>query len=739
MTRRPPRAVFRFFLTTLLAFVLVPSFGELTGPIAREGRGVFAIRPANAQGRTLRLNQKRARIEQLVKKIGEATERTILVPDDVRGTISIVAKRPVTLEEAWKILESSLSILGFALLPSTEGTWRIARVATAVGEAPFRLNVPGDRDSFVTTLIPLRIANIREVLSVLEPLSGSRITLVPYPETNSLIASGSERVIARLTDLAGELDRVEEVNLRLRVLRYRGVDDVEPLVEGFLEAGDRSLSRTQIWSDARTNSFVVRGEIAGVARVLEFLDRLDQPIDAGGAIRVLRVLHRDAEEMAELIRSFSDATISATSDAQASAGPLAGADFSIAVDGPTRSLIVRADSQTHKAIREVLEVLDAPVELVAVDITVSELRTPESYGFLFGFQIPFAKGSGTGDLLGFVQSAPEVGGAADFPTLTGRVQRSTDVIFQPPGAPIPIAIPIETSIGALDFDGTNEVLIQPSLIVTSGERHEIFVGDNVGIPVSDAGTGGESSQTIDGVNVSALSRTTSFERTDIGTGLAIEVRTGAEGKIQLDLEVEISAIDRTRAGLAGNPAEIGPSYTKKNLVVTARLDDGESAVLAVSKRQTETKIDSGIPFLRDLPYLGFLFGAKGTTVEDVRLMISARARRVSNPAELVADTIRRRLTFERRRARGAGMPAISGPPFAVRVTTRQLEEDAKAIADSIALRGFDTQVHSWELSGSEVFDVYVMHLSSMVDAAEVAEGLGEDGWDADLVVFPQAR
>jgi general secretion pathway protein D len=451
------------------------------------------------------------------------------------------------------------------------------------------------------------------------------------------------------------------------------------------------------------------------------------------------VLHRDAEEMAELIRTFSDATISATSDAQASAGPLDGADFSIAVDGPTRSLVVRADPQTHKAIREVLEVLDAPVELVAVDITVSELRTPESYGFLFGFQIPFAKGSGTGDLLGFVQSAPAVGGAAAFPTLTGRVQRSTDVIFQPPGAPIPIAIPIETSIGALDFDGTNEVLIQPSLIVTAGERHEIFVGDNVGIPVSDPGTGGDGLQTIGGVNVSALSQTTSFERTDIGTRLAIEVRTGAEGKIQLDLEVEISAIDLTRAGLAGNPTEVGPSYTKKNLVVTARLDDGESAVLAVSKRQTETEIDSGIPFLRDLPYLGFLFGAKGTTVEDVRLMISARARRVSNPAELVADTIRRRLTFERRRARGAGMPAISGPPFAVRVTTRQLEEDAKAIADSIALRGFETQVHSWELSGNEVFDVYVMHLSSMVDAAEVAEGLGEDGWDADLVVFPQTR
>ena len=739
MTRCPLRAAFRLFLTTLLAFVFVPTPETLRGSFEVEAWEAGGIRSVRAQGRTLSLNQKRARIEQLVKKIGEATQRTILVPDDVRGTISIVAKRPVTLDEAWQILESSLSILGFSLLPSTAETWRIARVAESVGEAPFRLNATGDSDSFVTTLIPLRIAEIRDVLAVLEPLSGSRVTLVPYPETNSLIASGSERVIARLTDLAGELDRVEEANLKLRVLRYRGVDDVEPLVEGFLESGSRSLKRTEVWSDARTNSLVVRGSTDGVARVLEFLDRLDRPIDAGGVIRVLRVLHRDPEEMAELIRTFSDGTNAVTSDARAAAGPLDGADFSIAVDAPTRSLVVRADSQTHKAIREVLEVLDAPVELVAIDITVSELRTPESYGFLFGFQVPFAKGSGTGDLLGFVQSSPEVGDAAVAPTIFGRVQRGTGVSFQPPGAPIPIEIPIETSIGALAFDATNEVLIQPSLIVTAGEQHEIFVGSNVPIAVTDSGTGAEGGQTIGGVDVSALTRTTRFDRTDIGTRLGIEVRTGRDGKIQLDLDIELSSIDLTRAGLAGDPAQIGPSYTKKNLIVTARLDDGESAVLAVSNRKNETKISSGIPFLRDVPFFGFLFGGKGTTVENVRLMISARARRVSNPAELVADTIRRRLAFERRRARSAGMPAISGPPFGVRVTTRQLEADAQAIADSLSFRGFDTQVHGWELGGEEVFDVYVMHLASMVDAGEVAEELGEDGWDADLVVFPQRR
>ena len=229
--------------------------------------GLLATTSSFAQGPTIELNQKRIRIEQLVKRVGEATNRTILLTDDVRGTVSIVAKRPVTLDESWAILESCLSILGFSLLPSTVGTWRIAKVAEAVGEAPFRPNAGKDSDSYITTLIPLRAANLQDVLKVIEPLSGSRVTLVPFEPTNSLIASGSESAIARLTGLADLFDQVEEQTLRLRVLRYRDVSDVEFFVENYLESQGIALRGVQVWSDERTNSIVTRGPPAGVERV----------------------------------------------------------------------------------------------------------------------------------------------------------------------------------------------------------------------------------------------------------------------------------------------------------------------------------------------------------------------------------------------------------------------------------------------------------------------------------------
>jgi general secretion pathway protein D len=388
------------------------------------------------------------------------------------------------------------------------------------------------------------------------------------------------------------------------------------------------------------------------------------------------------------------------------------------------------------SIREVLELLDVQPQLIAIDITISEIRTPENQGFLFGFQIPFALGNSNDDLVGFVRSDPSVGGTGAIPTITGRIQRDTGVAFETIQNGIPVTVPILQSgtIAAVDFEGTNEVLIQPSLIVTAGDQHEIFVGSNVPIPVTE-NAGFSDGSTVAGVNTNSISRTTRFDRRDIGTRLAIEVVAGKKGKIQLDLEIELSALDTTRAALGGDPAEVGPSFIEQHLVVKARLEDGETAVLAVNNKKKETRIRSGVPFFRDLPVVGFLFQGKGRVVEDIRLIIAARARRVSNPAELVADTIRRRLVFERRNAREAGLPQVDGSPYGVRVTTRQVEEYADAIADSLSFRGLSTVVHGWNVGETDYYDVYVTDLPSMVDAASLAQTLSEEGWEADLVVM----
>lgn len=711
-------------------------------------------------GRRLSLNGNRMQIEQVIAQVAEATERTILFDESVRGTVSIVAKRPVTYDESWRLLESALSMLGFSLLPSTVDTWRITKAANALGEAPFIESAKTNAgESFVTTIIPLEVADLQAVISVLQPLSGSRVTLIPYAKTNSLIASGPERSVARLTSIADELDRVEEREIKLRVLRYRDVSEAEPMVEALLNSEQVNSRDVDVWTDVRTNSIVMRGASGSIQRMLDFIDRFDEPSESEGQIRILRVLNRDPEEVATLISSFSR---SAGSGGAAGAAPtsegrirnaiseenrteLDGADYTIVVDAPSRSLVVRADSKTHAAIREALEMLDAPVQLIAVDITLTEVRTPRTFSLGFGFQLPFATGISGSDLVGNISSSPAPPGIAGLlaaPTaqtpLFGRVARDSGISFDVPGPDGgTITIPIEQSavVDAGEFSGQSVVLSQPHLVVTAGDRHEIFVGDNLPVPVTDPSGLGSPDELIALRGLQDLVRTTNFERTDVGIELGIEATAGVEGKVTLDLDLDLSAIslDDTSSG----PLEVvGPTFIQQTIAATARLADGETAIIAIDREQRIQEGEFGTPFLSKIPLVGWLFKRKLEMQLDTRLVVAARARRVSSPAELVADTIRRRLIFERRSARVAKLPSAAAAPFAVRVTTRSREDDAEAIASGLSQEGYETSVFQWEGSTGPLYDVYVLSLPSMVDAAAIAQELGDEGWQADLVVLP---
>ena len=673
-----------------------------------------------AAERTFALNFKRAPIAKVIERVAAETRRPILFDEQVRGNISIVTKRLVSESEAWSILDASLSMLGFSLLPSTVENWRISRVADAVGEAPF---VTGDRkqtDTFVTTLISLTAPDMRAAMNVLEPLAGARVTLVPFEPSHSLIASGPEREIGRLTTIADELNRIDQFELHARVLRYRNVDHVARIVEARIESGGISNRVLQVWSDERTNSILYRGTGDETERLRTLLDRIDRPIEGEGRVRILRVLNRDPGEVGELIRDLARPQNVPRGEESGRGQELAGSEFSLVVDEPSRSLIVSADVDTHETIREVLEILDEQPQLIGVDVTVSELQTPRRFKSRFRLQ-PSLLFRQRSQRLQCAARQRSPGGLLAVPdertTVFGRVAHDNGVPFTiegEDGVEIPI---LQTGvIRGGDFRVRIEVLMKPNLIVTAGERHEIFVGSNIPVPVSEESGGGED----DGLDLNDLQRTVTFERTDIGIKLGIEAIAGRKGKIQLDLDLEISNVTESAAG----PIEaVGPTFVHQTLNAKAQLEDGETAIIAVSRQGVEGRARSGVPWLSDIPFLGWFFSTDGEEDRDIRLVIAARARRISSPEVLVADTIRRRLALQRRNARGKAFPSSDGPPFAVRVTTRQREDDAEAIHEGLGLKGYRTMVHKWSFEGSDYFDVYIVSLDSMADAAEVANAL----------------
>jgi len=413
-------------------------------------------------------------------------------------------------------------------------------------------------------------------------------------------------------------------------------------------------------------------------------------------------------------------------------------DYSIAVDHATRSLIVRADTDVHREIRKILEELDQPPQLIAVDLTVTEVRVSGLFSLGFAFSVPLSAGDSSGEVIARLVSTPGGVGLAATPgpetTLFGRVDQQINVPFTIDDG-TGIAIPITNSgvLTAGERKIRTDVLMRPSLIVTVGESHEIFVGTNVPVPVSSGSSLDEVSIGPDGSEI--LRSDTTIERRDTGVKLVIEARASKTGPIFLDLDVEISSL---RPSLAGDVTEVGPTFIEQKFHVTAKLNDGEVAVIASHREMRKEKSRDGTPFFSSIPFLGWLFTSETEREEDLRIIVAAQVRRVSSPAALAADSIRRRLAFERRHARRSEFPDVDDDAdFAVLVTTRSHSDDATAIAESLEFRGYAAQIHEWTLRDETYFDVYVTLLDSMSEAAEVASTLNREGWQADITVLPR--
>jgi len=157
--------------------------------------------------------------------------------------------------------------------------------------------------------------------------------------------------------------------------------------------------------------------------------------------------------------------------------------------------------------------------------------------------------------------------------------------------------------------------------------------------------------------------------------------------------------------------------------------------MAISPRLIQER--SGVPWLMDIPGIGLLFSSVSERVVDTRLMIAARARLLRTPEDDVAESIRRRIAFERSTARVNDLERIPDRPWAVRLATFERRERARDVADAFESDGYVTRVTRWEASdGSPYWDVYLIGYADYETASLVALQASEAEWDGDVLMVP---
>jgi general secretion pathway protein D len=231
------------------------------------------------------------------------------------------------------------------------------------------------------------------------------------------------------------------------------------------------------------------------------------------------------------------------------------------------------------------------------------------------------------------------------------------------GTSLPINIPIDPSLAvpatggltafafasgefiallnALASQNRINVLSNPHVLTSENKKAIINVSDSIPIVTSQtAPLGGTISQSATGqpATTAAVVGTQSVEYRDAGVILTVTPRIGEQGTVALDIKQEVNSIGQQE------PPTGSRRIVKREAETSVVLINNQTLVLGGLIQERRTIDDRGIPFMKNIPLIGFLFGFKGLKIEKTELLMLITPRVIGTAVDAA------RITEEMRKA-----------------------------------------------------------------------------------------
>ena len=167
---------------------------------------------------------------------------------------------------------------------------------------------------------------------------------------------------------------------------------------------------------------------------------------------------------------------------------------------------------------------------------------------------------------------------------------------------------VQATLSALQAVTTVHVLSSPELMVLDNQPASLQVGALVPYLTSSA----QSTLT----STSDIINSVSYQPT--GVILQVTPRVNSDGLVTMDVSQEVSSVDTTATTTSGiNSPTFDDRVVKSRVVV----QDGQTLGIAGLISDSISKGNSGIPFLKDVPILGFLAGTQTNNRQRTELLV----------------------------------------------------------------------------------------------------------------------
>ncbi|HCE68839.1 MAG TPA: type II secretion system protein GspD [Geobacter sp.] len=590
--------------------------------------------PALAAGKGVVLNFNEVDISTMVKFISDLTGKNFILDDRVKGKISVYSPSKLSIEEAYNVFVSVLELKGFTVVQSG----KVAKIVPSASarQSGFTLLPSGQalpvNESYVAQVTKLENISAQEALTFLQPMVSRDGHISAFGPGNLILMVDSSLNIRKLHGILQTIDTERTRDgLEIIYLKNASADSVATTVRQWLSGSDVKPagqpattgggSTGSVLADQRLNALLVFGNESTKKAVRELASKLDvAPPEASSKVNVYYLENTDATEMAKVldgvVKGISAQATTAPGAAAPQASPFESGKITITADKASNSLVIMASPNDYSNLSQVIKKLDRRSKQVFVQVLIAEVSLDKSREL--GLQTGVLGGGVLNKYLtvaGLYDPLGTLGTIGSILTQGGTL--TPDVTASP--------VNLTSVLKALDKNGLVNILSTPNILTSDNKEAEINVGENV--PFQGSAT------------QSSIGTTTSVERKDIGINLKIKPQVSEGDYIRLDINQEISAVKDSKG------QAIDLITTKRSAKTSVVVKDRETVVIGGLIQDTEDETVQKVPFLGDIPGLGWLFKTKTKTRKKTNLMILLTPRIVRDAADLMTVSDEQRSKF----------------------------------------------------------------------------------------------
>lgn len=484
-------------------------------------------------------------------------------------------------------------------------TWFVAAAAALALAASPVLAQSGVRPTPQGLLVDFSEVDLRIVVSALAEAAGMNVVLTDLPSRSVTLRLTQPVPPANIPALLRSFAQSQGLRLVQEdgFVRVESADRAGPAGRAEAEAGPNGAAGVRL--------FVYRLKHARAERLAATLQSLyggGRGAAAGAGARTGRRPTLSDNLRGDLVPPAEGGDTSRIRNVPAPVlpglpGDVAG-DIQIVADEPTNALLVRAAPGDWEVIRQAIDLLDLRPLQVLIEVVVADVR--RSRGLEVGVSARGSNRNPARPLEGLL------GSPSDSSTSGGLRVRAVRLG----------ALDLDVALTALASSGRVNIVARPVLLAQNNLESKILVGEqrpfvqvSRTLPTSDA------------------VRDQVIQYRDVGTSLTITPTINPDGYVNLNLTQEVSAV--------AEQGELAPVISTREASTHLFVRDGQTVVIGGLIETQRDRTRSGIPFLKDIPVLGALFGVTRNTSRnsELFLFLTPHIIRSDDDAERLRDRV----------------------------------------------------------------------------------------------------